>query len=155
MLGSHLYFTTHWQAMENRVIEILLVEDDHDDAEMTVHALKKHNLVNNLLHIDEGEKALDFLYAEENDAPKLILLDLKMPRVDGIQILRKLKGDPAKRDIPVIALVSSKEGKNYVESFQLKADAYMVKPVDFKKFFTAISDIGLTWKIVDSSSVHH
>jgi two-component system response regulator len=110
--------------------------------------------VNNLLHIDEGEKALDFLYAEENDAPKLILLDLKMPRVDGIQILRKLKGDPAKRDIPVIALVSSKEGKNYVESFQLKADAYMVKPVDFKKFFTAISDIGLTWKIVDSP-VHY
>jgi two-component system response regulator len=140
--------------MENRVIEILLIEDDHDDAEMTVHALKKHNLVNNLLHIDEGEKALDFLYAEENDAPKLILLDLKMPRVDGIQILRKLKGDPAKRDIPVIALVSSKEGKNYVESFQLKADAYMVKPVDFKKFFTAISDIGLTWKIVDSP-VHY
>ena len=140
--------------MENRVIEILLIEDDYDDAEMTVHALKKHNLVNNLLHIDEGEKALDFLYAEENDAPKLILLDLKMPRVDGIQILRKLKGDPAKRDIPVIALVSSKEGKNYVESFQLKADAYMVKPVDFKKFFTAISDIGLTWKIVDSP-VHY
>lgn len=140
--------------MENRVIEILLIEDDHDDAEMTVHALKKHNLVNNLLHIDEGEKALDFLYAEENDAPKLILLDLKMPRVDGIQILRKLKGDPAKRDIPVIALVSSKEGKNYVESFQLRADAYMVKPVDFKKFFTAISDIGLTWKIVDSP-VHY
>lgn len=136
------------------MIEILLIEDDHDDAEMTVHALKKHNLVNNLLHIDEGEKALDFLYTEENDAPKLILLDLKMPRVDGIQILRKLKGDPAKRDIPVIALVSSKEGKNYVESFQLKADAYMVKPVDFKKFFTAISDIGLTWKIVDSP-VHY
>lgn len=154
MLGSHLYFHNPLAAMENRVIEILLIEDDHDDAEMTVHALKKHNLVNNLLHIDEGEKALDFLYTEENDAPKLILLDLKMPRVDGIQILRKLKGDPAKRDIPVIALVSSKEGKNYVESFQLKADAYMVKPVDFKKFFTAISDIGLTWKIVDSP-VHY
>jgi two-component system, response regulator len=140
--------------MDNRVIEILLIEDDPDDAEMTVHALKKHNLVNNLLHIDEGEKALDFLYAEGNNAPKLILLDLKMPRVDGIQILRKLKGDPAKCNIPVIALLSSKEGKNYVESFHLKADAYIVKPVDFKKFFAAISDIGLTWKIVDSS-VHH
>jgi two-component system, response regulator len=139
--------------MDNRVIEILLIEDDPDDAEMTVHALKKHNLVNNLLHLDEGEKALDFLYTEGNNAPRLILLDLKMPRVDGIQILRKLKGDPEKRHIPVIALVSSKEGKNYVESFHLKADAYMVKPVDFKKFFAAISDIGLTWKIVDSTVI--
>jgi two-component system, response regulator len=136
--------------MDNRVIEILLIEDDPDDAELTIHALKKHNLVNNLLHIDDGEKALEFLYSEADSNPKLILLDLKMPRVDGIQILRKLKNDPDKCQIPVIALVSSREGKNYVESFQLKADAYMVKPVDFKKFFKAISDIGLTWTIVDT-----
>jgi two-component system response regulator len=139
--------------MENRVIEILLIEDDPDDAELTIYALKKHNLVNHLHHIDDGEKALEFLYASEDNIPKLILLDLRMPRVDGVAILRKLKSDPEKKKIPVIALLSSKEGKNYLESFQLKADAYIVKPVDFKKFFLAISDLGLTWKIVDSSFI--
>jgi two-component system, response regulator len=148
--SAFVILTNPWLTMSNSVIEILLIEDDPDDAELTIHALKKHNLVNNLLHIDEGQKALDFLYSEEERSPKLILLDLRMPRVDGIQILRKLKGDPEKRHIPVIALVSSKEGKSYVESFHLKADAYMVKPVDFKKFFMAISDIGLIWKIVDT-----
>jgi two-component system, response regulator len=140
--------------MENQVIEILLIEDDADDAELTIHALKKNNLANHLLHIDDGEKALKFLY-EGSDKPKLILLDLKMPRVDGIQILRKLKDDPEKRDIPVIALVSSKEGKNYVESFQLKADAYISKPVDFKKFLSAIAEVGLTWKIVNTPYSYH
>jgi two-component system response regulator len=139
--------------MENRVIEILLIEDDPDDAELTIHALKKHNLVNHCHHIDDGEKALEFLYASEDNIPKLILLDLRMPRVDGVAILRKLKSDPDKKKIPVVALLSSKEGKNYLESFQLKADAYIVKPVDFKKFFSAISDLGLTWKIVDSSFI--
>jgi two-component system, response regulator len=140
--------------MDTRAIEILLVEDDLDDAELAIHALKKYNLVNNLIHIDEGEKALEFLYDEANNTPKLILLDLKMPRVDGIQILRKLKEDTDKCNIPVIALVSSKEGKSYLESFNLKADAYIVKPVDFKKFFTAISDLGLTWKIIEAPQVH-
>jgi two-component system, response regulator len=136
--------------MDNRVIEILLIDDDRDDAELTIHALKKNNLVNNLLYLDEGEKALEFLYTTTNQMPKLILLDLRMPKVDGIQILQKLKNDPTKQNIPVIVMLASKEGKHYVESFKLKADAYMVKPVDFKKFFTAISDIGLTWKILDS-----
>jgi two-component system response regulator len=136
--------------MNNRVIDILLIEDDPDDAELTIHALKKHNLANNLLHIDEGEKALRFLYSEDNNHPKLILLDLRMPGVDGIQILRKLKSDPMKCLMPVIVLLSSREGKNYVESFHIKPDAYIVKPVDFKKFFTAIAEIGLEWKMVDS-----
>lgn len=136
--------------MKNDVIEILLIEDDYDDAELTIHALRKNNLANHLLHIDNGEDALKFLYDEGNNHPKLILLDLKMPRVDGIQILKKLKGDSTKKDIPVIAMISSKEGKNYVESFQLKADAYMSKPVDLKKFLMAITEVGLTWKIVDS-----
>lgn len=139
--------------MENCVIEILLIEDDPDDAELTIHALKKYNLVNHLHHIDDGEKALEFLFDSLDNAPKLILLDLRMPRVDGVTILRKLKSDSERKSIPVVALLSSKEGKNYVESFQLKADAYIVKPVDFKKFFTAISEIGLTWKIIDSSTI--
>src|SRR5688572_1331879 len=118
--------------MDNCVFEILLIEDDADDAELTIHALKKYNLVNPILHIDDGEKALDFLFGSQ-PKPTLILLDLKMPRVDGIQILRKLKSDPERHDIPVVALLSSKEGKNYVESFNVKADAYMIKPVDYKQ----------------------
>ena len=135
-------------------IEILLIEDDADDAELTIHTLKKHNLVTTLLHLDEGEKALDYLYANNSNRPKLILLDLRMPKVDGIQILKRLKSDPQKKDIPVVVMVSSKEGKNYVESFQLSADSYITKPLDFKKFFVAMSEIGLVWKIVDSPLVH-
>jgi two-component system response regulator len=136
--------------MVNGAIEILLIEDDPDDAELTIHALRKHNLVNHLHHIDDGEKALEFLFAPEDNIPKLILLDLRMPRVDGVTVLGRLKADPARKKIPVIALISSKEGKNYLESFQLKADAYIVKPLDFKKFLTAISDMDLAWKIIDS-----
>lgn len=137
--------------MENRVFEILLIEDDADDAELTIHALKKYNLANHILHIDDGEKALDFLYTP-NQNPTLILLDLKLPRVDGIQILRKLKNDPEKQNIPVVALISSKEGKDYLESFDIKADAYMVKPVDYKQFCTAVSAIGIMSMILSSNT---
>jgi two-component system, response regulator len=137
--------------MVAREIEILLIEDDPDDAELTIHTLRKHKLANTVLHIDEGEKALDYLYASENELPKLILLDLRMPRVDGIQILRKLKGDPDKQHIPVVVLVSSKEGKQYVESFKLKGDAYVTKPLDFKKFVAAMAEVGIVWKLVDAS----
>ena len=128
--------------MENRLFEILLIEDDADDAELTIHALKKHTVANRIIHIDDGEKALDFLFHNGNK-PSLILLDLKMPRVDGIQILRRLKSDPEKQHIPVVALISSKEGKKYLESFDLKADAYMIKPVDDKQFSAALSAMGI------------
>lgn len=126
----------------DQLFEILLIEDDADDAELTIHALKKHNLANPILHIDDGEKALEFLFGSDQK-PSLILLDLKMPRIDGIQILTRLKGDPERRTIPVVALISSKEGKTYVESFNIKADAYMIKPVDYRQFSAAISDIGI------------
>jgi two-component system, response regulator len=139
--------------MENRVIEILLIEDDPDDAELTIHALKKHNLVNHLSHIDDGEKALHFLSEGGTEHPKLILLDLRMPKVDGITILKTLRADPDRKKIPVIALISSKEGKGYLESHQIKADAYIIKPLDFKKFLTAVSEIGLNWKILNSSAI--
>lgn len=130
------------EGMDNRLFEILLIEDDADDAELTIHALKKYSVATPILHIDDGEKALDFLF-KNGHKPSLILLDLKMPRVDGIQILRKLKGDPEKQDIPVVALISSKEGKSYLESFDLKADAYMIKPVDVKQFNAVLSHIGM------------
>jgi two-component system, response regulator len=139
--------------MKNGIIEILLIDDDPDDAELTVHTLKKNHIANHLLYLDDGERALEFLYSDSSPTPKLILLDLRMPRVDGIHILRKLKSDPKRKDIPVVVLISSREGKNYVESHDIKADAYIVKPVDFKKFLTAISEIGLSWKILDSPMV--
>lgn len=137
--------------MDNRVFEILLIEDDADDAELTIHALKKYHLANPILHIDDGEKALEHLFSSAQE-PSLILLDLKMPRVDGIQILRKLKSDPEKRNIPVVALISSKEGKNYLESFDVKADAYMIKPVDYKQFCAAVAHIGIASVILTAPS---
>ena len=137
--------------MDRQRFEILLIEDDADDAELTILALKKHHLVNPIHHIDDGEKALDFLFGPQRN-PSLILLDLKMPRVDGIQILRRLKNDPDRQDIPVVVLISSKEGKSYVESFNVKADAYMIKPVDYKQFCAAVSDIGVSSMIVTSPS---
>jgi|SRR5690606_13132440 len=129
--------------MNDHPFQILLIEDDADDAELTIHALKKYRLSNPILHIDDGEKALEFLFGS-SPLPALILLDLKMPRVDGIQILRRLKADSERSRIPVIALISSKEGRNYVESFDLKADAYVIKPVDFRQFSAAVDDIGIS-----------
>ncbi len=139
--------------MEKSAIEILLIEDDHDDAEFVIHALRKNNLANNLRHIDNGEEALEFLYNSSNASPTIILLDLRMPRVDGIQILKRLKNDPEKKKIPVIVMISSMDGKNYVESFHVKGDAYIAKPLDFKKFFSAISEVGLTWTILSAADL--
>lgn len=136
--------------MGNPPPHILLIEDDADDAELTIHALKKHIISNAILHIDDGEKALEFLFGPQ-PRPSLILLDLKMPRVDGIQILRTLKQDPERKNIPVVALISSKEGRRYLESFDLKADAYVIKPVDYKQFSDAVEDIGISLHIFSNS----
>jgi two-component system response regulator len=135
----------------NRLSQILLIEDDADDAELTIYALRKHHLATPILHIDDGEKALEFLFSSA-PMPSLILLDLKLPRVDGIQILRRLRDDPERHNIPVIALISSKEGRNYLESFSLSADAYMINPVDYKQFSEAVARIGIGSHIFDASS---
>ena len=135
--------------MENRLFQILLIEDDSEDAEITIQALRKNNLANPIIHIDDGEKALDFLFGPEPD-PSLVLLDLKMPKVDGIQILRSLRADPVKKHIPVIALISSKEGRNYLESFGVRADAYMIKPIDTRQFSAAIAHIGISSVILEN-----
>jgi two-component system response regulator len=136
--------------MGNGVIDILLIEDDPDDAELTIHALRKHRLAASLVHVDDGEKALEYLFSDSENLPRLILLDLRMPRVDGIQILRALKSDETRRSIPVVAMLSSRDGKSYVESFQLRADAYLVKPLDYKKFFAALTDLGMHWNLADT-----
>jgi len=137
-------------------IEVLLVEDNTSDAEMTIRALKKNNLANRLLHVKDGAEALDFLFAEGEYAgrhlentPKLILLDLKMPKITGIEVLQKIKVDPRTKKIPVVVLTSSKEDPDIKECYRLGVNGYVVKPVEFDHFHKAISDLGLYWMIVN------
>ena len=134
--------------MQNEV-EILLVEDNPDDAGLAIRALKKINLANRLLHLEDGQQALDFLFNTKNEMPRLILLDLKMPKVDGLEVLHRLKTDEKKKVIPVVVLTSSKEEKDIVESYKLGVNAYIVKPVDFDQFAKAVSELGLFWMVLN------
>ncbi|HTI12861.1 MAG TPA: response regulator [Puia sp.] len=138
--------------MEQREIEILLIEDNPDEAELTIRSLKKHNLANSLMHLDDGADALDFLFPQKPSAqsnfhfnPKLILLDLKLPKVTGLEILRRLKEDDRTKMIPVVVLTSSREEQDILESYKLGVNAYIVKPVNFESFTRAVSDLGLFW----------
>jgi len=135
----------------NEAVEVLLIEDNPDDAELTIRVLKKHNLANNLVHLQDGAEALKFLFESNTSTPRLILLDLKMPKVDGIEVLRKIKGDEHKKFIPVVILTSSKEERDIVESYKLGVNAYVVKPVEFEKFVEAVAQLGLFWLILNQS----
>ena len=137
-------------------IDILLVEDNESDAEMTIRALKKNNLANRLLHVHDGAEALEFIFAEGiyadrkiENGPKVVLLDLKMPKVNGIEVLRKIKSDIRTKKIPVVVLTSSKEDPDIKICYALGVNSYVVKPVEFDLFFKAISDLGLYWMIVN------
>jgi two-component system, response regulator len=141
--------------MTNQV-EVLLVEDNIHDAEMTIRSLKKVNLANNLVHVKDGEEALEFIFAKGKfagrdlvNAPKVILLDIKMPKVDGIEVLRRIKADEATRCIPVVIMTSSKEELDIVSSYELGVNSYVVKPVDFEGFAKAVSELGLYWLITN------
>jgi CheY-like chemotaxis protein len=142
--------------MGDDVIEILLVEDDPKDIRLTLHALRAENLGNKIEVARDGEEALDFLfcrgaYSERspNQRPKLILLDLKLPKVDGLQVLREIKADPATRSIPVTILTSSREERDLVESYKLGVNSYIQKPVDFDQFRQTIRTLGLYWILVN------
>ncbi|HNP08300.1 MAG TPA: response regulator [Cyclobacteriaceae bacterium] len=136
--------------MIDRQVEILLIEDNQDDAELAIRALKKKNLANKLLHISDSEEALEYLFGEGNNTyPKLILLDLKMPKIDGIQVLKRIKSDPDKKVIPVVMLTSSKEEKDIVESYNLGVNAYIVKPVQFDKFLEVVDQLGMFWLLIN------
>lgn len=138
--------------MIHNSVEILLVEDNPDDAGLAIHALKKLNLTSNLLHLHDGEEALDYLFSNElASMPKVILLDLKMPKVDGIEVLRKLKADERRKTIPVVVFTSSKEERDVLETYRLGVNAYIVKPVDYEKFVKAIADIGLFWLVMNQA----
>lgn len=137
---------------ETNAIEILLVEDNPDDARLTIRTLKKNNLANNLLHLEDGEEAINYLDNNKNNKlPKVILLDLKMPKVDGIEVLKHIKNDDVLKLIPVVVLTSSKEEKDVVESYKLGVNAYIVKPVDFEKFAKSIVEIGFFWLVLNQS----
>lgn len=141
---------------KNNVIEILLVEDNSNDVELTLRALKKHNLVNKVHVVKDGEEALDFMfctgeYENRKDAPfpKVILLDLKLPKVNGLEVLKELKSNARTKFVPVAVLTTSREEKDMIESYSLGVNSYIVKPVDFQKFIDAVADIGLYWLLLN------
>lgn len=137
-------------------IEILLVEDDPNDAELTQRALKKHGLANKLHLVKDGEEALEFLFGtgayagRPHDAnPKVILLDLKLPKVDGLEVLKRIKADGRTRMIPVVILTSSKERRDVATSYGLGVNSYITKPVEFEQFVKAVSEMGLYWLLLN------
>lgn len=142
--------------MDYNEVEILYVEDNPNDVELTMRALKKRNLANRLHHVEDGALALDFLFARGIYAgrdvaavPKLILLDIKLPKVDGLEVLRAIKADERTHNIPVVMLTSSAEDRDVVESYRLGVNSYIVKPVDFENFSQAVSDVGFYWAVLN------
>jgi len=136
--------------------EILLVEDNPNDVELTQHALKKHKIANRLHVARDGVEALDYIFGRGEyagrrieDAPKMILLDLKLPKLDGLEVLRQLKSNPHTRAIPVVMLTSSQIESDIIESYQLGVNSYIVKPVDFEQFTEAVRQIGLYWLLLN------
>jgi two-component system, response regulator len=138
--------------------EILIVEDNPLDLEMTLRGLRKANIANRIEVARDGAEALEFLFCEGahanrriEDAPRLVLLDLKLPKVDGLEVLARLKGDPRTRAIPVVMLTSSKEQRDLVESYQLGVNSYIVKPVDFENFVAAARELGTYWLLLNQT----
>jgi two-component system response regulator len=141
-----------------RAVEILLVEDNPQDLELAMRALKKANLGNHIEVARDGAEALDFLFCEGahserriEDAPKVVLLDLKLPKVDGLEVLQRIRADPRTRTLPVVVLTSSKEQRDVVESYRLGVNSYVVKPVSFELFADAVQRLGLYWLLLNEA----
>ena len=140
----------------NGPIEILLVEDNANDIELTLRVFRKHNISNHIHVARDGAEALDFLFCRgsyadrpRNDIPKLILLDLKLPKVDGLEVLRAIREDEVTRVVPVVIMTSSREDRDVVESYNLGASSYIVKPVDFEQFSSAVRQLGYYWLLLN------
>jgi CheY-like chemotaxis protein len=140
------------------MVEILLVEDNPYDLEMTLRGLQQAHLTNGIVVARDGEEALNFIFCEGpfadrsiDDRPRVVLLDLKLPKVDGLEVLARIKGDPRTRSIPVVMLTSSQEQRDLVESYQLGVNSYIVKPVNFEGFVKAVADLGLYWMLLNQS----
>jgi two-component system, response regulator len=144
--------------MSNNEVELLLVEDDPNDVELTLIALRKHKLANKIHVVRDGEEALDFLFARgayaqrgSNGPPKVILLDLKLPKVSGLEVLKAIKDDPRTRAVPVVVMTSSGEQRDMVEGYRLGVNSYIQKPIDFHQFQTTIRDLGYYWLVVNQA----
>jgi CheY-like chemotaxis protein len=142
--------------MNPQEIEILLVEDSPTDAELTIRALKKRNLANHLVHVTDGQAALDFLFAMGDYAgrpldvlPKVVMLDLKLPKLNGIEVLRKLRANERTKLLPVVIMTSSREDRDVIESYKLGANSYVVKPVEFDNFAEAVCNLGFYWLLLN------
>jgi two-component system response regulator len=142
--------------MNSDKLEILLVEDNQDDMDLAIHSLRRENLANHIIAVRDGEEALDFLFCRGAFAersfehpPKLVLLDLKLPKVDGMEVLKQVKSDPRTKSIPVVILTSSKEERDLVSGYKLGANSYIQKPVDFDQFRETVKSVGLYWLVIN------
>lgn len=139
----------------NKAVEILLVEDNPTDAELTLHALDKHNLANLVEWVKDGAAALDYLFrrgdyaGRANSVPHVVLLDLRLPKLDGLEVLQQMRADKRTRLIPVVVMTSSKEERDVVASYQLGANSFVSKPVGFEEFARTVADLGLYWMLVN------
>ena len=147
--------------MSTSSVEILLVEDNPNDEELTLYALKRNNISNHIQVVRDGAEALEYLFCtgvyahrQINDPPKVVLLDLKLPKVDGLEVLERIKADDRTRTIPVVMLTSSQEERDIVESYQLGVNSYIVKPVDFEQFIEAVRQLGLYWMLLNQTPSH-
>jgi len=138
--------------MKSREVEVVLVEDNPNDAELAIRALKGYNLANKLMWLKDGVEALDFIFAQGRyadrsveEVPKVVLLDLKLPMVDGLEVLEKIKSDTRTKSIPVVVLTSSSEERDIITSYNLGVNSYVIKPVDFDKYVEAVKEVGLYW----------
>ena len=146
--------------MTETVIDVLLVEDNADDAALTLRSLKKHNLAERVIVMTDGQEALDYLFGtgahaarKVENRPRLVLLDLKLPKVDGLEVLERIKSDERTKQIPVVVLSSSGQERDVEESYNRGANSYVVKPVDFSKFARAVADVGRYWTLVNEPPV--
>ncbi len=144
------------------IVDILLVEDNQDDIDLALHALRQGKLANSIFVVRDGEEALDFLFCRGgyegrsfDQPPKLVLLDLKMPKVDGMQVLKQVKADPRTKAIPVVIMTSSKEERDLIDSYNSGVNSYIQKPVDFDQFRSTVKTLGLYWLVVNQPPLSH
>lgn len=146
--------------MKQSEVDILLVEDNQDDADLAMHALRKEKLANSVFHVRDGEEALEFLFCTGafkeravDHPPKLVLLDLKLPKVNGIEVLKQVKEDSRTNTIPIVMMTSSREERDLVQSYNLGANSYIQKPVDFDRFRETVKSVGLYWLLINQPPV--